>query len=111
MGHAIAGWNECLITYLLAAASPSHPIAPAAYHKGWTDSPVFRNGRTYYDIELPLGPPHGGPLFFSHYSFLGLDPRGLRDRYADYWAQNVANTRLNREIGRASCRERVCQYV
>lgn len=94
--HAITGWNECLITYVLAAASPSHPIAPAVYHKGWTDSPVFRNGRTYYDIELPLGPPHGGPLFFSHYSFLGLDPRGLRDRYADYWAQNLAHTRINR---------------
>src|SRR3546814_7064518 len=45
---------------------------------------------------LPLGPPLGGPLFFSHYSFLGLDPRGLRDRYADYWAQDVAHTRINR---------------
>ena len=94
--HAITGWNECLITYVLAAASPSHPIAPAAYHHGWTDSPAFRNGRTYYGIELPLGPGHGGPLFFSHYSFLGLDPRGLRDRYADYWAQNLAHTLINR---------------
>lgn len=96
MNHAITGWNECLITYILAAASPSHPVAPAAYHNGWTDSPVFRNGRSYHGIELPLGPPEGGPLFFSHYSFLGLDPRGLGDRYADYWAQNVAHTRINR---------------
>jgi len=96
MNHAITGWNECLITYLMAAASPSHPIAPAVYHNGWTDSPVFRNGETWYDIELPLGPPMGGPLFFSHYSFLGLDPRGLSDRYADYWTQNVAHTRINR---------------
>lgn len=96
MDHAITGWNECLVTYLLAAASPSHPVASAAYHSGWTGSPVFLNGRTYHDIELPLGPPHGGPLFFSHYSFLGLDPRGLRDRYADYWAQNLAHTRINR---------------
>jgi hypothetical protein len=96
MNHAIRGWNECLITYVLAAASPTHPIAPEVYHKGWTDSPTFRNGQRYYGIELPLGPPYGGPLFFSHYSFLGLDPHGLRDRYADYWAQNVAHTRINR---------------
>ena len=96
MEHGIAGWNECLIAYVLAASSPDHPIAPAVYHRGWTDSPTFRNGRAYYGIELPLGPDYGGPLFFSHYSFLGLDPRGLRDRYADYWAQNRAHTRINR---------------
>jgi hypothetical protein len=96
MNHAITGWNECLITYVLATASPGHAVTPAAYHKGCTDSAVFRNGNTYHGIELPLGPPGGGPLFFSHYSFLGLDPRGLRDRYADYWAQNLAHTRINR---------------
>jgi hypothetical protein len=96
MNHAITGWNECLITYVLAAASPTHPIRPEVYHYGWTNSPVFRNGRTYYGVELPLGPPLGGPLFFSHYSFLGLDPRGLRDRYADYWQQNCAQTLINR---------------
>jgi hypothetical protein len=96
MNFLIRGWNECLIAYVLAAASPDHAIAPEVYHRGWTNSPTFRNGRTYYDIELPLGPDLGGPLFFTHYSFLGLDPRGLRDRYADYWAQNVAHVRINR---------------
>jgi hypothetical protein len=96
MNHAITGWNECLITYVLAAASPTHPIAPDVYHRGWTNSPVFHNGQNYYGIELPLGPPYGGPLFFAHYSFLGLDPRGLRDRYADYFAQNRAHTLINR---------------
>ncbi len=96
MDHAITGWNECLMTYVIAACSPSHPIAPAVYHRGWTSSPVFRNGQTYYGSTLPLGPPHGGPLFFSHFSFLGLDPRGLRDRYADYWEQNRAHTLINR---------------
>ncbi|MGH6789354.1 MAG: glucoamylase family protein [Pseudolabrys sp.] len=96
MNLPITGWNECLVTYVMAAASPSHPIAPAVYHRGWTDSPVFRNGQSYYGITLPLGPPHGGPLFFSQYSFLGLDPRGLRDRYADYWQQNLAHTQINR---------------
>jgi hypothetical protein len=49
----------------------------------------------YYGIELPLGMPYGGPLFFAHYSFCGLDPRGLRDRYADYWDLNVRHVRIN----------------
>lgn len=96
MNHPITGWNECLITYVLGAASPTHAVPPAVYHDGWTASPVFRNGRSYHGIALPLGPSHGGPLFFSHYSFLGLDPRGLRDRYADYWSQNRAHTLINR---------------
>lgn len=95
MNHPITGWNECLITYVLAASSPTHAIAPEIYHRGWTNSRVFRNGQDYYGIELPLGPPFGGPLFFSHYSFLGLDPRGLSDRYADYSLQNTAHARIN----------------
>ncbi|MEJ2433520.1 MAG: glucoamylase family protein [Pseudolabrys sp.] len=96
MDHPVTGWNECLIAYVLAAASPSHAIAPAVYHHGWADSPVFRNGQSYYGVTLPLGPAYGGPLFFSHFSFLGLDPHGLRDTYADYWEQNRAHTLINR---------------
>lgn len=96
MNHAIRGWNECLITYVLATASPAHAITPQVYHRGWTDSPVFHNGNVYGDTTLPLGPDKGGPLFFAHYSFLGLDPRGLRDTYADYWAQNCAHVAINR---------------
>jgi hypothetical protein len=96
MQHRITGWNEALIVYVLAAASPTHAIAPEVYHHGWTDSPVFRNGDMYYGVELPLGPPFGGPQFFAHYSFMGLDPHGLSDRYADYWTQNVAHVAINR---------------
>jgi hypothetical protein len=96
MNHPITGWNECLITYVLAASSPTHPVGPHVYHHGWNDSPSFRNGNRYYGIALPLGPAFGGPLFFSHYSFLGLDPRSLRDRYADYWQQNRAHSLINR---------------
>lgn len=95
--HEIRGWNECLITYVLAASSPTHPIAPETYHRGWAGGEHFRNGRNYYGIRLPLGPDLGGPLFFAHYSFLGLDPRGLRDRYADYWEQNCHHTLINYE--------------
>ena len=51
----------------------------------------------FYETTLPLGPDYGGPLFLSHYSFLGIDPRGLTDRYADYWQQCLAHTRINRD--------------
>jgi hypothetical protein len=95
MDLPIHGWNECLITFVLAASAARHPIEPSVYHRGWTAGQTFANGRSFDGIPLPLGPDHGGPLFFSHYSFLGLDPRRLRDRYADYWHQNVAYTRVN----------------
>lgn len=96
MDHEIRGWNECLITYVLAAGAPRYPIDPRAYHRGFAGGGVFRNGRSYYDIELPLGMPFGGPLFFAHYSFCGLDPRGLVDQYADYWELNRRHVAINR---------------
>jgi hypothetical protein len=99
MNHEILGWNECLIALVLAAGSARDPIAPAVYHNGFTQSRTFLNGREHAANEhilLPLGPDGGGPLFFAHYSFLGLDPRGLRDPYADYSAQNEAHVRINR---------------
>jgi len=83
------------VTYLLAIASPRYPIAAEAYHTGWAMSRDFINRRRFEDIELPLGPDWGGPLFFAHFSFCGLDPHGLKDRYADYWQQNVSHTRIN----------------
>ncbi|SHL38956.1 hypothetical protein SAMN05444266_103168 [Chitinophaga jiangningensis] len=97
MNHQIHGWNECLITYILAVASPNFPVSPKVYHQGWAMSNYFYNGKSYYGIKLPLGFDYGGPLFFAHYSFLGLDPRGLKDRYADYWEQNKNHTLINRQ--------------
>jgi hypothetical protein len=96
MNHEIRGWNECLVTYLLAVAAPRHAIDPRVYHRGFAAGSGFVNGRQYYDIELPLGMPYGGPLFFAHYSFCGLDPRGLKDRYADYWDLNGRHVCINR---------------
>ncbi len=95
MDHEIHGWNETLITYVLAAASKRYPIDPLVYHRGYAAGRDFLNGKSYYGIELPLGPPFGGPLFFAHYSFCGLDPRGLKDRYADYWELNTRHVRIN----------------
>lgn len=97
LDHEIRGWNECLITYVLAAASARYSIDSSVYHEGWAQSRSFLNGRTYCDIDLPLGPAYGGPLFFSHYSFCGLDPRGLKDAYADYWRQNTHHVLINFE--------------
>ena len=102
MNHEIRGWNECLITYLLAIASPTHPVHPQVYHRGYAHGPHFRNGARYYGIDMPLGMPFGGPLFFTHYSFCGLDPRGLRDRYADYWDLNLRHVRIHQAHARAN---------
>jgi hypothetical protein len=95
LDHEIRGWNECLITYVLAASAPRYSISLQDYHEGWTQGRNFLNGRKFHEIDLPLGPNWGGPLFFAHFSFCGIDPRGLCDAYADYWRQNVNHTLIN----------------
>lgn len=97
MGHAIRGWNEALITYVLAASSPTHPINRQTYEQGWAGGGQMANGGFFYNLKLPLGPNFGGPLFFAHYSFLGLDPRGLQDQYADYFEQNRVHSLINHQ--------------
>ena len=95
MNHPVRGWDECLITYVLAASSPTNPIPPEVYHEGWARSGGIRNGNSYYGHTLPLGFPFGGPLFFAHYSFLGINPGNLRDEYANYWEQNTQHVLIN----------------
>jgi hypothetical protein len=95
MNFAIRGFNECLITYVLAASGDRFPVTSDVYHRGWAQSDFFKNGKTFYGYKLPLGFDYGGPLFFSQYSFLGLDPKGLKDRYADYWEQTTNHTLIN----------------
>ena len=95
MNFPLRGYNETLITYILAASAERYPVSPVVYHRGWAQSNFFKNGKTFYNIKLPLGFDYGGPLFFTHYSFLGLDPRGLKDQYADYWEQNRNHTLIN----------------
>jgi len=98
INHEIKGYNEALITYVLAASSPTHSIKASVYHQGWASGNDFLNGNTYYqNWKLPLGPDYGGPLFFTHYSFLGLNPKGLSDAYASYWTQNTNHVLINRE--------------
>lgn len=93
MNFPIGGYNECLIAYVLAASSPTFPVAPEVYHEGWARGGAIKTNRMYYDLPTILDHyEHAddpvGPLFWAHYSFLGLDPRNLKDQYADYWSLN-----------------------
>lgn len=103
----IRGWNEALIIYVLAASSPTHAVSADVYNSGWARNGDMINGSDYFNINLPLGSERGGPLFFAHYSFLGLDPRNLEDQYANYWEQNVNHSLINR----AYCIDNPSNYV
>ena len=83
----IRGWNETMIVYLLAIASPSHSVPADLYESGWVRS-GYENGKSFYGIPLFVGPDYAGPLFFTHYSFLGFDPRNKRDAHANYFEHN-----------------------
>lgn len=96
MNHKIQGYNEALISYVMAASSPNHTISSDVYDQGWANSGAIKNGKSFYGYNLPLGTDYGGPLFFAHYSFLGLNPNGLSDKYAGYWEQNVNHSLINR---------------
>jgi len=99
MNFPVWGWNECLITYIMAAASPYHAISKEVYDGSWTGSEGFKNGNEYYGIKLPLGKfEKGGPLFFEQYTFQGIDPNGLTDEFGiDYFEQAKNHTLINRE--------------
>ncbi len=92
---AVSGWNEALITYVMAASSTTHAITKQVYDIGWANNGAMKNGTGYYGYNLPLGPSYGGPMFFSHYSFLGINPNGLVDAYADYSVQTKNHTYIN----------------
>jgi len=93
----VTGWCEALITYVLGASSPNSAAAlpKIVYTNGWAQNGGMKNGNSYYGIPLPLGPSYGGPLFFAHYSFLGINPNGLSDAYANYWTQDTAHALIN----------------
>jgi hypothetical protein len=95
MNMPVTGWNEGLIVYVLAASSPTYPITKSVYDNGFARNGDIKNGRTFYGITLPLGEDYGGPMFFAHYSFLGLNPTHLSDAYANYWTQNTAHAQIN----------------
>ena len=96
MNFKLIGYNETMITYLLAIASPTHSVPANLYYNGWASSSGYFINQTYYGYKLWVGEPYGGPLFFAHYSFLGFDPRNKRDNYCNYFINNRHHTLINR---------------
>ena len=105
INHRFVGFNEAMITYLLAIASPTHPIEPEMYYTGWASQSEYAqhyrsawsgtnkghkyfNGNTFYGIKLKVGVSDGGPLFFTHYSYLGFNPHFINDKYTNYFENN-----------------------
>jgi hypothetical protein len=107
INHAVTGYNECMITYLLAIASPTYPIPASCYYNGWAGADDYANGNTYYDYVQWVGLEKGGPLFFTHYSHLGFDPRGRSDSFCNYF-ENSRNISM---INRAYCMENPRGYA
>ncbi len=112
ISHPLVGWNETMIVYLLAIASPTHPIPASMYYTGWagqseravgyrqgwsrtTQGDHYKNGNTYYGHKLDVGCGTGGDLFFSQFSYLGFDPRH-RDRFTNYFHNNRQLALINR---------------
>jgi len=99
MNFPLEGYNETLITYIMAAASPTHSISADAYHKGWARNGAIVSHNTKYGLPLILkhnySEEFGGPLFWAHYSYLGLNPKGLSDEYADYWELNKNQVKID----------------
>jgi hypothetical protein len=99
MNFAVSGYNECLIMYVLAASSPTHGVPAEVYHEGWAKNGGIRHQTSKYGYDLQLkhngAEEYGGPLFWAHYSYLGLDPRKLKDKYADYWKENRHQALIN----------------
>ena len=111
--HRLTGFNETMIVYLLAIASPTHPVAPELYYTGWagqseaatlyrkgwsgsSEGGQYANGSKYFGIKLDVGVGSGGPLFFAHYSYMGFDPHALTDLYTNYFENNRNLARINR---------------
>lgn len=112
INHPLIGWNETMVAYLLAIASPTHAVPAKMYYTGWanqdstgweyrsawsrtTDGAGYINGNTYYGQKLDVGVSNGGPLFFTHYSYLGYDPHAITDRYTNYFVNNQKIAKIN----------------
>ena len=91
----VKGWNEALITYVMASSSLTNAIPRIVYDNGWASNGAMKNNNLYFGYQLPLGPNLGGPLFFEHYSFMGINPKGLSDAYANYDTQTINHTKIN----------------
>lgn len=96
MNFPLRGFNEVHITYILGIASPTNSIPASLYDTGWAGGGGYTSSQTHYGYKMFTGPTKGGPLFFSHYSYLGFDPRYKSDGYANYFVRNAHHTLVNR---------------
>ena len=103
MNFPVGGYNEALVMYVLAASSPTHPISKEVYEKGWALDGKIAKDTTAYGMRTVLNHfEHDdkaivGPMFWAHYSYLGLNPQGLSDQYGDYWKLNVNHAKIQYE--------------
>lgn len=99
MNFPVHGYNECLIMYVLAASSPTHGVPAEVYHEGWAENGAINRISFYKSDTLHLrmqgNLPHGGSLFWAHYSWVGLNPNGLKDKYADYGKEMRTMAKIN----------------
>lgn len=99
MNFQLKGYNEVMITYIMAASSLDHGINKETYTKGWASSGGIKSSNTKYGYPLLVNHngsvEYGGPLFWAHYSYLGLNPKGLSDEYVNYWDVNVSHSKIN----------------
>jgi hypothetical protein len=96
----VRGHNECLIMYVMAACSPTHGISVGVFHKGYMKDGEVAKGSNYYGLSTILNhydgsEMHVGPLFWAHYSHLGLDPRNLKSEYGDFWLLNQNHAKIH----------------
>lgn len=93
----LKGYNETLIAFILGAASPEHSIPNSVYTEGWASNGSIATAETQYNIPIILDHAGSGtgPLFWAHYSYLGLNPTNLSDQYANYWTLNKNHTEIN----------------
>jgi hypothetical protein len=73
--HDWRGYNEALLVYVLALASPTHPVGQDAY-QAWTST--YDESWGTYQGQEHLG---FAPLFGHQYSHVWLDLRGIQDAY------------------------------
>ena len=102
MNFPVGGYNECLIMYVLAASSPTHGVKPEVYHQGWAKNGKIESNQVYYGQDLVLNhyehdEAKVGPLFWAHYSYLGLNPKGLKDQYGEFWKLNQSHAKVHYE--------------
>jgi hypothetical protein len=73
--HDWSGYNEGMLVYVLALASPTHPVAPEAW-TAWTQTYARSWGEFQGQEHLGFG-----PMFGHQYSHVWIDFRGIQDAY------------------------------